>query len=231
MSASRTLKLRLLLTVVFWETLILGFGFPFFFLFTVVFAVLMIYVRTKGVIDLHYDIEDGKRLPVDIKMNPMIKITECAKVWRITRTSKVINRKYSAGASEVVNRTACIVTTKPPFPFKTNVKVASFKSGKEILLFLPDKLFVIQGSNVGALSYDDIVVYTHTTRFIESEVVPKDAQVVDYTYQYVNKSGESDQRFRNNRRLPVCLYGELELVSTSGLNTIIMYSNPDKGDK
>ena len=67
----------------------------------------------------------------------------------------------------------------------------------------------------------------HTTRFIESESVPRDAQVVGQTWKYVNKSGGPDKRFKDNRQLPICLYGELELCSSSGLNTVIMFSNPN----
>lgn len=95
------------------------------------------------------------------------------------------------------------------------------------MLFLPDKLFIMQGSKIGALNYSDIDSNAHTTRFIESESVPRDAQVVGQTWKYVNKSGEPDRRFKDNRQLPICLYGELELSSTSGLNTVIMFSNPN----
>ena len=104
---------------------------------------------------------------------------------------------------------------------------ASFKAGKETLVFLPDKLFVIQKSSVGALNYSDIETYAHTTRFIEIEKVPGDASVVGNTWEYVNKSGGPDKRFKDNRELPICLYGEIELKSASGLNTIFMFSNAD----
>ena len=226
-SASRALKLKKTATIGFWITLIIGFANPVFLLLAAIFAAMFIYVKTKGMIDLDYEIEADQQALVDSRMNPMIKITECSKVWRIMQTSKVIDRKYSGGASNTVNRTACTASTKAPFPFKANVKVAAFKVKKETLLFLPDKLFIIQGSKIGALNYSDISSHPHTTRFIESEAVPKDAQVVGQTWKYVNKSGGPDRRFKDNRQLPICLYGELELTSKSGLNTVIMYSNPD----
>lgn len=226
-SASRALKLKETATIGFWITLILGFANPIFLVLAAIFAAMFIYVKTKGMIDLDYDIEADQQTLVDSRMNPMIKITECLKVWRIMQTSKVIDRKYSGGASNTVNRTACTASTTAPFPFRANVKVASFKVKKETLLFLPDKLFIIQGNKIGALNYSDISIYPHTTRFIESEAVPKDTQVVGQTWKYVNKSGGPDRRFKDNRQLPICLYGELELTSTSGLNTVIMYSNPD----
>lgn len=134
---------------------------------------------------------------------------------------------YSGGASTTVNRTPCKASKRPPFPFQANVPAASFKAGKETLIFLPDKLFIMQKNKVGALSYSDILSSAHTTRFQESGKVPKDTQVVGQTWKYINKSGGPDKRFKENRQIPICLYGELELTSTSGLNTVIMFSNPN----
>lgn len=224
--ASKALQLNKLANIGFLVAFIFGFGFPVLLLPAAAFLILKIFVRTKGVIYLDYSIDPDQQSIVEERMKPMIKIAECAKVWRIMQTSKVIDRKYASGASNTVNRTACKATTKAPFPFKTNLKVASFKAGKETLLFLPDKLIIIQGSKIGALNYTDITSSSHTTRFVESEGVPRDSQVVGQTWEYVNKSGGPDKRFRNNRQLPICLYGKLELTSTSGLNTVIMYSNP-----
>ena len=224
-SASKALKLNMVSNIGLLLTVIVGFGFPVMFLFAAAFLALKIYVKTKGSIDLDYSIDADQQSIVDERMKPMIKITECAKVWRIMQTSKVIDKKYSSGASDTVKRTACKASTKTPFPFKANLQVASFKAGKETLLFLPDKLFIMQGCKIGALNYSDIDTKAHTTRFIESESVPRDARVVDQTWKYVNKTGGPDRRFKDNRQLPICLYGELELSSTSGLNTVIIFSN------
>ncbi|HHV30398.1 DUF4236 domain-containing protein [Acetivibrio mesophilus] len=224
--ASRAIKLNKLANIGFWVTFILGFGFPVLLLLAAAFLLLKIFIRTKGTIVLDYTIDPDQQSIVDDRMNPMIKIVECAKVWRIIQTSKVIDRKYASGASNTLNRTACKATTKAQFPFKANLQVASFKTGKETLLFLPDKLIILQGSKIGALNYTDIRISSYTTRFIESEGVPRDSQVVGQTWKYVNKSGGPDRRFKDNRQIPICLYGKLELSSTSGLNTVIMYSNP-----
>ena len=226
-AASKVIKLNTLAVVGLCVSFVLGCAFPILFLLTVAFAILMIYIQTKGLIDLDYTVDEDQKTIVDERIQPMITITRCAKVWRIMQTSKVIDKKYASGASASVNRTICKATTKAPFPFKANLQVASFKSGKETLLFLPDKLFIIQGSKIGALNYSDIKHASQKTRFIESESVPKDAQIVGQTWMYVNKSGGPDRRFKNNRQLPICLYGELELTSSSGLNTILIYSNPD----
>ena len=176
---------------------------------------------------LDYTIESDQQAEINQRMATMLKVASSNNVWRIMQTSKVANKKYEAGASNVLKRVACTATDKAPFPFKTNAPVVTFKSGKETLVFLPDKLFVIQKGTVGALNYSEIETLVDTTRFIESEKVPRDARVVDSTWKYVNKSGGPDKRFKNNRQLPICLYGKMELRSVSGLNTILMFSNPN----
>ncbi len=226
-SASRALMLNKISTIGLWITVILGVVYPVAFLFAVAFLVLKIFVRTKGAIDLDYTIEEDQQSLVNRRMNPMIRITECAKVWRIMQTSKVIDQKYSSGASNTVDRKVCQASTKAPFPFKANLQIASFKVGNETLLFLPDKLFVIQGNKIGALNYSDVTSNAYASRFVESEGVPKDSEIVGHTWKYVNKSGGPDRRFKDNRQLPICLYGKLELKSNSGLNTVIMFSNPN----
>jgi RNase P subunit RPR2 len=224
-SASKALILNKAANIGIVVGLFLSFVYPLFLILLCASIVLKIYVRTKGSINLDYAIDEDQQEYIAERMEPMIKVTASNKVWRIIRSSKVINKKYTAGASNTIKRIVCKATTTPPFPFKTNTRIASFKTGKEILLFLPDKLFIIQRTKIGALNYTDLTTETHTTRFIESETVPKDASVIDHTWKYVNKSGGPDKRFKDNRQLPVCLYGEIELHSTSGLNTVIMFSN------
>ena len=226
-AARKTIDLKNAAVIGFWITLLMSFSASVFFVLTAAFAVMYVYVKSNGVIDLHYEIDADQKSVVEARMNRMIKITQCAKVWRVTRTSRVIDSKYAAGANNAIARSECNVSTYAPFPFRTNVKVASFRTRNETLLFLPDKVFIIQGSKIGALNYSDVSINSCVTHYVEEESVPKDAQIAWQTWQYVNKDGSPDRRFNNNRPIPVCRYGELELKSASGLNTVIMYSNPD----
>ena len=226
-SATRAIKLKTTAAVGFWITLVFGVAYHYLFILTALFTAMYFFVKKKGMIDLEYEIESDQQSLIDSRMNPYIKIAECSKVWRIMQTSIVINQKYHAGACHSVNRIACTSSFETPFPFRTNIKAAVIKAKRETLLFLPDKLLIIQGSKIGALNYNDISSHTYADRFIESETVPNDTRLVGHTWQYVNKSGGPDKRFKNNKELPICLYGKLELKSSSGLNTVIMFSNPD----
>lgn len=206
-------------------SLIYAYTYPIVLLLACAFIALKIYVRTKGVIDLDYTIENDQQGVVAQYIQPMMYITQSNKVWRIVQSSKVLNTKISSGAENSVVREGCRATQTLPFPFRANVAAATFKSKRETLVFLPDKLFVIQGIKVGALSYHDISTSMYTTRFHEDGSLPLDANVIGQTWQYVNKSGSPDKRYANNRQLPVCLYGQIEMKASSGLNTVIMFSN------
>ena len=226
-SANKALMLWRANAIVFFVSLILGLGFPLFFLLTAICVVFGIYLKKNAVINIEYTFEDDQAKEVDERMQPLIKISKSNKLWWISQSSKVIDKKYSAGASSSIKREKCKASTKAPFPFTTNSTVISFSSGKETLIFMPDKLFIIQGSKIGALNYSDVDTSVHGQNFVERETVPKDAKIIDYTWQYVNKTGGPDKRFQNNKKIPICLYGEMEIRSANGVNTDIMFSNPN----
>lgn len=224
-SANKSLSLWNLKNVLFWITLIGGCAFPLLFIGTAACIYFHYYLKNNAIIDLEYTFEDDQASKVEERMKPLVNITQSKKLWWITQTSKYIDKKYSGGASSGVKRQPCKASTKVPFPFSSNAQAVAFKSGKETVLYMPDKLFIIQGSKIGALNYGDVTTSVHGQRFIENEPVPRDAQIVDYTWQYVNKSGGPDKRFQNNRKLPICFYGALEIRSANGVNTEIMFSN------
>ncbi|WP_274113590.1 hypothetical protein [Acidovorax benzenivorans] len=97
-------------------------------------------------------------------------------------------------------------------------------SGRTTLAFYPDRVLAFQGKSVGAISYASLNIESFPSRFIEHESVPRDATVVDHTWQFVNKKGGPDRRFKNNRQLPVCRYNRLHLSSGRGLNVRLLGS-------
>jgi hypothetical protein len=113
-----------------------------------------------------------------------------------------------------------------PYYIKTNVNTIQIVlHNKERLIILPDKVFFVRKRKVGMIDYNDFRISVSSVRFVERDPIPKDAQVVGQTWQYVNKNGTPDQRFKNNKQIPVCLYGQVFLRSPSGLNVELQISN------
>jgi len=136
----------------------------------------------------------------------------------------VHDRKYHAGASSLVRRKSTFIRKAQPPYLKTNIETISIGVGRQTLHFFPDRVLVYDARGVGAVSYLHLELSAASSRFIESEGVPRDAKVVDYTWKYVNRNGGPDRRFKDNRQLPICLYDELTLRSATGLNELVQVS-------
>jgi len=140
-----------------------------------------------------------------------------AAAWLIEASGQVYDRKYHAGASNLVRRKKTAIRKSEPPYVKTNVETVSIDVGKQTLHFFPDRVLVYTESGVGAVGYKDLRIDVHPKLFIEEPgTVPKDATVVDRTWKYVNKKGGPDRRFKDNVELPVCRYQEFSFRSGSG---------------
>lgn len=152
------------------------------------------------------------------------ELARCDGVWHIAAEAKVFDKKYHAGAGGLVKRNKTSISrSSPPF-IKTNVQTIAIRVGVQTLHFFPDRVLVYHGKRVGAVNYSDLRAFHQHQHFVEDGSTPRDAKVVDKTWQFVNKSGGPDRRFKNNRQLPVCLYQNISFTSQNGLNELVQFS-------
>lgn len=146
------------------------------------------------------------------------------KLRSVLETSTYADSKYTGGAAQGLKfgKSSSVVGQAPGV--LANVDVPVLSSGRTTLAFYPDRVLAFQGKSVGAISYTNLNVESFPSQFIEHESVPRDATVVDHTWQYVNKKGGPDRRFKNNRQLPVCRYNRLHLSSGHGLDVRLIGS-------
>ncbi len=152
------------------------------------------------------------------------QLASCVAAWHIEASGKVHDRKYHAGASDLVRRKSTSIRKAEPPYVKTNIETVAVGIGRQTLYFFPDRVLVYDRNGVGAVGYQELRIDVGATRFIESESVPRDAEVVDRAWKYVNKSGGPDKRFKDNKELPVCRYEEITLSSQTGLNEVLQLS-------
>lgn len=180
-------------------------------------------VLAKTVV-LFYDFDSEMETAYGQLHSCAARLASSSAIWHIEASGKVHDRKYHAGASSLVQRKpTSIRRIEPPF-VKTNIETFAIGVGRQTLHFFPDRVLVYDTNGVGAVSYEELNITVSAKRFIESDAVPRDAKVVDHTWQYVNKSGGPDRRFKGNKELPVCLYEEVALTSRSGLNELLQIS-------
>lgn len=153
------------------------------------------------------------------------------KLRSVLETATYADRKYEAGASQGLKLGKASVSVGQVSGVLANIDVPILTSGRTTLAFYPDRVLAFQGKAVGAISYDDLSIESFAARFIETEAVPGDATVIDQTWQYVNKKGGPDRRFKNNRQLPVCKYNRLHLASSGGLDVRLLSSRDGTFDE
>ena len=150
--------------------------------------------------------------------------------WRIVELGQVQTshqRKINAGASHLSNRVGASFSTDHPKVLVANITVLSVNSGNTTLYFLPDRILVRTGRRWTDVGYQHLRVEVRHQRFIEDGTPPRDGKQVGTTWKFVNKSGGPDRRFKDNRLLPVMLYGRVTLSSSRGLSWILDLSVTD----
>ncbi len=178
---------------------------------------------------LFYDFDSDMEAAYAQLHSAASQLANCAAAWHIEASGKVHDRKYHAGASNLVRRKSTSIQRAEPPYVKTNIETIAVGVGRQTLHFFPDRILVYDANGVGAVGYSELRVDVSATRFIESDAVPRDAEVVGRTWMYVNKSGGPDRRFKNNKELPVCCYEEIALSSQSGLNEVLQLSRCGSG--
>lgn len=136
--------------------------------------------------------------------------------------------KRNAGATMAVQVSPAAVLPPGSLPWlETNVPVWSlhWHYGHVALIFLPDRILVEQGGVAAAVPYPLMQVTLAFNRFVEEGFVPPDVRILAYTWQYTNKDGSPDQRFKDNRQLPVTEAAFIGFQSVSGVNLVLQASN------
>lgn len=220
---SQTIKLNTVSNILLCCILLIGM--PPLFILPLAGVIIKIILYTKGKINLEYTLEEDIEYRYKEKMQQWLYLNNCNKVWQDIQFSNVTNKKINAGASTNIKRIPFKFTRKTPFYLSMNVETVQMVLKQEKLILLPDKILIIRGSKVGAVNYNSVSIKISDIRFIESMGVPKDAQIIDYTWQFVNKNGSPDRRYKNNRKLPVCLYSQINITSPEGLNVELQCSN------
>jgi Protein of unknown function (DUF4236) len=152
-------------------------------------------------------------------------------IWSVRAEGRTSDWKRNAGATTLNQRDRIRPQVGRPSCVRGKVAFPSIQLGNMEIFFLPDAVLAVSKKSVAALHYRDISFSSAAIKFIEEGSPPSDARVLYQTWRYVNKDGGPDRRFNYNRRLPVCLYGEMDFNSSGGLNGKIQFSNASAGDK
>ncbi|MFL6136688.1 MAG: DUF4236 domain-containing protein [Frankiaceae bacterium] len=186
--------------------------------------------RARHSVVAFYQVEDRYAERFGRIVDAVTTVQQAQRVWLVEAAGAVrttYQYKTNAGASSLIRRSRALVTMRGPKQLVTNIAVPSLTAGQRAVYFLPDRVLVRQGRDFTDVPYPSLLAYAEHQRFIEDGPTPSDSQQIDTTWRYVNVKGGPDRRYKDNRRLPVMLYGRLTLTTQAGLHLIWDASRPD----
>lgn len=189
-----------------------------------------VFESRRRTVKIFYDFEADDTSSFSKLVQAVNHLAECKRLWAYVDSRDLTSAhesKINAGASSLVNREAAAVGTGTPPWVETNVTIPTLKARGVTAYFMPDCILVYDSSGVGCVEHASLSFSTSAERFIEDGAVPSDSEVVDTTWKYANKRGGPDRRFKDNKEIPICLYGKLDLSTSAGLLCHLQTSKND----
>ena len=173
---------------------------------------------------LFYNLEPPFLPAFEAIVNTFEQLSSCHKIWVINSIISVSNKKYQAGADNIVDRSTTKFSLKPPPYIQTNISIPCMNAGKQKLYLFPERILIYDANGIGAANYASLMLNTEKRQHICNDFVPNDAKIVRRTWRYVNKDGGPDRRFNNNPEIPIAEYEHLRMSTDSGLNELFQFS-------
>lgn len=174
--------------------------------------------KRRATATLWYDLDDVARGNWETLRHSLLALKEAKRVWYVTASASVHDNRYHAGANQLLDRKIASLGKGVPSLIVTNTEPVQLKAGDTTMYFFPDRILLYRLGKIGGVGYDVLQIDASVSYFRETERVPKDATISDYTWQYVNRNGSADKRFANNRQIPICAYETIEFRADAGLS-------------
>lgn len=184
--------------------------------------------QARRFVVLNYDLDAEETASYEQLCTGISWLAYAALVQRVDAQYAHGDMKHFAGTTSALQMSPVTFVRPGQISWlKTNVPVWGFRwrGGTSGLIFLPDQILYEQGALIAVVSYSEVQLSTMTGRFVEYGMVPRDAQIAGYTWQYVNKNGSPDRRYAANRQLPVLDVAYIGLDAPNSFQLPLQISN------
>lgn len=191
------------------------------------------YDEARGLVVLHYDLSADEAASYEQLCTGISWLAHAARVVRVDARYLHGDMKHNAGTSASLQMSPVSVVQPGQISWlKTNIPVWSIRwqQGQSGLIFLPDHILFEQGSMIAVIAYEDVALKTSSGQFVEYNMVPRDARIARYTWQYVNTSGGPDRRYAANRQLPVLDVPYIGLDAPGGFQLLLQVSSQQSAE-
>lgn len=180
-------------------------------------------------VEIRFETSDTAKKAYAALVRAFEALRTSSRIWDITSdrdTHRVIER---TSATRTLTRHPAAVGFSTSDLVRFEGRPMSFQNinGEDILIYPGVAIMPRADGAFALIDLRELRLEFEAVRFIEEEAVPNDAAVVGETWAKVNKNGTPDLRFRDNYRIPVCLYGRLLFTSPAGVEEEYQFSNTE----
>ena len=154
-------------------------------------------------------------------------LSSSEKIWCLSGGAG--REKGAADIAPPPDRTPARVGLLETPGIRADVPIWGIDDGDKKIFFFPEGVLIYEGERYVDVSYKALKVAFSLARFFEEETVPEDAEVVGHARRHARESGSYYRHYGPNPRVPVVLYGLLEITFPNKVEVRLQVSNLDAG--
>lgn len=182
-------------------------------------------------ISVSFDMETAIADPHRRMLSAFDSMVRCQRLWNVRTEQQIDHVKARSYARVVISRAKASLARDAVSLVDTADQplALTIQSGKAVAYFYPGFVLVVSGHNseFAVIDMKELSVDYDAIRFTETEGIPTDATMVGKAWAKSNKDGSRDKRFKDNRQLPILMYGQVMLGGPGGLNEVFMFSREE----
>jgi hypothetical protein len=185
-----------------------------FVLFAILLILGYIYRAKRTKVFIGYVVSPEAEAKLDAILRSFAALRRSSAVWayqvRLNASDK--DWKYNAGSSFSVAKLPIAIFNRPIPNIETNINVCGVAYRQTAVYFLPEKLLVIEGTDIRYVPYTQLGIQLDHLEYVETQrqVFP-DSLILDHRWLRINRDGSQDRRFKMNYQVPVVRCGILTL--------------------
>lgn len=156
-----------------------------------------------------------------------LSMSACGRVWDITATRPAEKGRTAASHTMARERVCFTLSENDELRFEKPALRLQNANGGDIIIYPGFALIQENESSFAILDLRDLEISAGERFTMEDQTIPDDGEIVDQRWLKENKDGTPDRRFRANRQIPVCRYGELNITSCTGVCERYLVSRAD----
>lgn len=182
-------------------------------------------------ISISFDMETAVAGPHLKMLNAFDKLSASSRSWALRMSQQIDRVKARSVSGTVVSRRVLSIARRsdPLVDTKDLPLAIGVQNGHATAFFYPGFILVMSagGTDFALIDLTELEIAYSRTEFTETEAIPSDAAMARKVWAKSNKNGTRDKRFKDNRELPVMVYGEIAMKAGGGMNEVLMFSRDD----